>query len=152
MYFSFPCSLVLLVPDKIKLSTCFLYFLFSKKHLILSIAAGVTLEDPHTEDLSQEVRGFIFSRILVCVFNFSYFKLINEVKQSFYWIFFWNWKLEFLLEIIALEHNRNMIKATQYMYLLMTLWTLLFRKEITMLPIKINVDKLYWLHKEVLGR
>lgn len=26
---------------------------------------GVTLEDPHTEDLSQEVRGFIFSKILV---------------------------------------------------------------------------------------
>ncbi|KAF3637054.1 UDP-glucose:glycoprotein glucosyltransferase [Capsicum annuum] len=36
----------------------------NKKYLILSIAAGVTLEDPHTEDLSQEVRGFIFSRIL----------------------------------------------------------------------------------------
>jgi len=28
--------------------------------------AGVTLEDPRTEDLSQEVRGFIFSKILVC--------------------------------------------------------------------------------------
>ncbi|KAG5136474.1 hypothetical protein JHK82_021205 [Glycine max] len=27
--------------------------------------AGVTLEDPRTEDLSQEVRGFIFSKILV---------------------------------------------------------------------------------------
>ncbi|KAI8555132.1 hypothetical protein RHMOL_Rhmol05G0150600 [Rhododendron molle] len=26
--------------------------------------AGVTLEDPHTEDLGQEVRGFIFSKIL----------------------------------------------------------------------------------------
>ncbi|XP_020232566.1 probable WRKY transcription factor 65 [Cajanus cajan] len=25
---------------------------------------GVTLEDPRTEDLSQEVRGFIFSKIL----------------------------------------------------------------------------------------
>ncbi|KAK6156984.1 hypothetical protein DH2020_011232 [Rehmannia glutinosa] len=29
-----------------------------------TIKKGVTLEDPHTEDLSQEVRGFIFSRIL----------------------------------------------------------------------------------------
>ncbi|PIN18202.1 UDP-glucose:glycoprotein glucosyltransferase [Handroanthus impetiginosus] len=29
-----------------------------------AIKKGVTLEDPHTEDLSQEVRGFIFSRIL----------------------------------------------------------------------------------------
>ncbi|PWA75078.1 UDP-glucose:glycoprotein glucosyltransferase [Artemisia annua] len=29
------------------------------------IKKGVTLEDPHTEDLSQEVRGFIFSKILV---------------------------------------------------------------------------------------
>ncbi|KAI7751028.1 hypothetical protein M8C21_007077 [Ambrosia artemisiifolia] len=28
------------------------------------IKKGVTLEDPHTEDLSQEVRGFIFSKIL----------------------------------------------------------------------------------------
>ncbi|KAK1430222.1 hypothetical protein QVD17_12804 [Tagetes erecta] len=28
------------------------------------IKKGVTLEDPHIEDLSQEVRGFIFSRIL----------------------------------------------------------------------------------------
>lgn len=28
------------------------------------VKKGVTLEDPHTEDLSQEVRGFIFSRIL----------------------------------------------------------------------------------------
>ncbi|KAF3955949.1 hypothetical protein CMV_018893 [Castanea mollissima] len=27
---------------------------------------GVTLEDPWTEDLSQEVRGFIFSKILQC--------------------------------------------------------------------------------------
>ena len=26
---------------------------------------GVALEDPKTEDLSQEVRGFIFSKILV---------------------------------------------------------------------------------------
>lgn len=30
------------------------------------LIAGVTLEDPRTEDLSQEVRGFIFSKILVC--------------------------------------------------------------------------------------
>ncbi|KAF2293846.1 hypothetical protein GH714_005095 [Hevea brasiliensis] len=30
-----------------------------------SIKKGVTLEDPRTEDLSQEVRGFIFSKILV---------------------------------------------------------------------------------------
>nr|DAD24321.1 TPA_asm: hypothetical protein HUJ06_025785 [Nelumbo nucifera] len=29
-----------------------------------TIKKGVTLEDPHTDDLSQEVRGFIFSRIL----------------------------------------------------------------------------------------
>ncbi|XP_059648174.1 UDP-glucose:glycoprotein glucosyltransferase isoform X1 [Cornus florida] len=29
-----------------------------------AIKKGVTLEDPHTEDLSQEVRGFIFSKIL----------------------------------------------------------------------------------------
>ncbi|KAL3814493.1 hypothetical protein ACJIZ3_015761 [Penstemon smallii] len=29
-----------------------------------TIKKGVTLEDPHTEDLSQEVRGFIFSKIL----------------------------------------------------------------------------------------
>ncbi|CAA0841506.1 UDP-glucose\\x3aglycoprotein glucosyltransferase [Striga hermonthica] len=29
-----------------------------------TVKKGVTLEDPHTEDLSQEVRGFIFSRIL----------------------------------------------------------------------------------------
>ncbi|XAR56342.1 hypothetical protein NMG60_11036790 [Bertholletia excelsa] len=29
-----------------------------------AIKKGVTLEDPHTEDLSQEVRGFIFSRLL----------------------------------------------------------------------------------------
>ncbi|KAF2293829.1 hypothetical protein GH714_005037 [Hevea brasiliensis] len=29
-----------------------------------SIKKGVTLEDPRTEDLSQEVRGFIFSKIL----------------------------------------------------------------------------------------
>ncbi|KAL0365044.1 UNVERIFIED_CONTAM: UDP-glucose:glycoprotein glucosyltransferase [Sesamum angustifolium] len=29
-----------------------------------TIKKGVTLEDPHTEDLSQEVRGFIFSQIL----------------------------------------------------------------------------------------
>ncbi|KAL7002014.1 hypothetical protein U1Q18_003164 [Sarracenia purpurea var. burkii] len=29
-----------------------------------AIRKGVTLEDPHTEDLSQDVRGFIFSRIL----------------------------------------------------------------------------------------
>lgn len=29
-----------------------------------AIKEGVTLEDPHTEDLSQEVRGFIFSKIL----------------------------------------------------------------------------------------
>ncbi|KAH6755044.1 EMS-MUTAGENIZED BRI1 SUPPRESSOR 1 [Perilla frutescens var. hirtella] len=29
-----------------------------------AIKKGVILEDPHTEDLSQEVRGFIFSRIL----------------------------------------------------------------------------------------
>lgn len=29
-----------------------------------AIKEGVTLEDPHTEDLGQEVRGFIFSRIL----------------------------------------------------------------------------------------
>ncbi|KAI3827826.1 hypothetical protein L1987_01912 [Smallanthus sonchifolius] len=28
------------------------------------IKKGVTLEDPHTEDLSQEVRGFIFSKVL----------------------------------------------------------------------------------------
>ncbi|KAF5177305.1 UDP-glucose:glycoprotein glucosyltransferase [Thalictrum thalictroides] len=28
------------------------------------IKKGITLEDPHTEDLSQEVRGFIFSKIL----------------------------------------------------------------------------------------
>ncbi|CAI9103836.1 OLC1v1002407C1 [Oldenlandia corymbosa var. corymbosa] len=28
------------------------------------VKKGVTLEDPHTEDLSQDVRGFIFSRIL----------------------------------------------------------------------------------------
>ncbi|XP_057977897.1 UDP-glucose:glycoprotein glucosyltransferase [Malania oleifera] len=28
------------------------------------IEKGVTLEDPHTEDLNQDVRGFIFSRIL----------------------------------------------------------------------------------------
>lgn len=31
-----------------------------------SWVVGVTLEDPRTEDLSQEVRGFIFSKILVC--------------------------------------------------------------------------------------
>ncbi|KAL0384582.1 UNVERIFIED_CONTAM: UDP-glucose:glycoprotein glucosyltransferase [Sesamum radiatum] len=31
---------------------------------IYLLMAGVTLEDPHTEDLSQEVRGFIFSQIL----------------------------------------------------------------------------------------
>ncbi|KAL7172520.1 hypothetical protein ACSBR2_032079 [Camellia fascicularis] len=30
-----------------------------------AIKKGVTLEDPHTEDLSQEVRGFIFSRIVI---------------------------------------------------------------------------------------
>ncbi|XP_059648175.1 UDP-glucose:glycoprotein glucosyltransferase isoform X2 [Cornus florida] len=30
-----------------------------------AIKKGVTLEDPHTEDLSQEVRGFIFSKILI---------------------------------------------------------------------------------------
>jgi hypothetical protein len=29
------------------------------------VLAGVALEDPKTEDLSQEVRGFIFSKILV---------------------------------------------------------------------------------------
>ncbi|KAG5548754.1 hypothetical protein RHGRI_014196 [Rhododendron griersonianum] len=29
-----------------------------------TIKKGVTLEDPHTEDLGQEVRGFIFSKIL----------------------------------------------------------------------------------------
>ncbi|KAK7302415.1 hypothetical protein RJT34_13304 [Clitoria ternatea] len=29
-----------------------------------TIKKGVTLEDPHTEDLSQEVRGFIFSKIM----------------------------------------------------------------------------------------
>ncbi|KAK8617673.1 hypothetical protein V6N13_080581 [Hibiscus sabdariffa] len=29
-----------------------------------TVKKGVTLEDPHTEDLSQEVRGFIFSKIL----------------------------------------------------------------------------------------
>ncbi|KAL3638178.1 hypothetical protein CASFOL_018048 [Castilleja foliolosa] len=29
-----------------------------------TVKKGVTLEDPHTEDLSQEVRGFIFSRVL----------------------------------------------------------------------------------------
>lgn len=29
-----------------------------------AIKKGVTLEDPHTEDLSQDVRGFIFSKIL----------------------------------------------------------------------------------------
>ncbi|KAF9602136.1 hypothetical protein IFM89_025181 [Coptis chinensis] len=29
-----------------------------------TIKKGITLEDPHTEDLSQEVRGFIFSKIL----------------------------------------------------------------------------------------
>ncbi|CDO97565.1 unnamed protein product [Coffea canephora] len=29
-----------------------------------AVKKGVTLEDPHTEDLSQDVRGFIFSRIL----------------------------------------------------------------------------------------
>ncbi|XP_060167686.1 UDP-glucose:glycoprotein glucosyltransferase isoform X1 [Lycium barbarum] len=29
-----------------------------------TVKKGVTLEDPHTEDLSQEVRGFVFSRIL----------------------------------------------------------------------------------------
>lgn len=29
-----------------------------------AIKKGLTLEDPHTEDLSQEVRGFIFSKIL----------------------------------------------------------------------------------------
>ncbi|KAK6915977.1 UGGT, thioredoxin-like domain 1 [Dillenia turbinata] len=29
-----------------------------------AIKKGVTLEDPHTEDLSQEIRGFIFSKIL----------------------------------------------------------------------------------------
>ncbi|CAN4108103.1 unnamed protein product [Withania somnifera] len=29
-----------------------------------TVKKGVTLEDPHTEDLSQEVRGFIFARIL----------------------------------------------------------------------------------------
>lgn len=28
--------------------------------------AGVILEDPRTEDLSQEIRGFIFHKILVC--------------------------------------------------------------------------------------
>ncbi|XP_024024438.1 UDP-glucose:glycoprotein glucosyltransferase isoform X2 [Morus notabilis] len=29
-----------------------------------TVKKGITLEDPHTEDLSQEVRGFIFSKIL----------------------------------------------------------------------------------------
>ena len=37
---------------------------------------GITLEDPHTEDLSQEVRGFIFSKMLVSIIlslpNFYY--------------------------------------------------------------------------------
>ena len=44
--------------------------------MILSLAqlriAGVTLEDPRTEDLSQEVRGFIFSKILVCKLTFVF--------------------------------------------------------------------------------
>jgi UDP-glucose:glycoprotein glucosyltransferase len=34
-----------------------------------AIKKGVALEDPKTEDLSQEVRGFIFSKILVCFFQ-----------------------------------------------------------------------------------
>lgn len=38
---------------------------------MLLLVAGVTLEDPRTEDLSQEVRGFIFSKILVCTSQFS---------------------------------------------------------------------------------
>lgn len=28
---------------------------------------GVILEDPRTEELNQEVRGFIFSKLLVCI-------------------------------------------------------------------------------------
>lgn len=51
--------------------------------------AGVTLEDPHTEDLSQEVRGFIFSRILVCSLSYPFtnknlsinFSVINERQE-----------------------------------------------------------------------
>lgn len=45
---------------------------------------GVTLEDPHTEDLSQDVRGFIFSRILVGLFSLpsqdllTYFNLMDQ--------------------------------------------------------------------------
>lgn len=50
----------------------------------------MTLEDPHTEDLSQEVRGFIFSRILVCSFSHPlgqviYFfkkKIMNEKQEK----------------------------------------------------------------------
>ncbi|XP_022763284.1 UDP-glucose:glycoprotein glucosyltransferase-like isoform X2 [Durio zibethinus] len=40
-----------------------------------TIKKGVTLEDPRTEDLSQEVRGFIFSKILVCYPIFFQYKL-----------------------------------------------------------------------------
>ena len=45
--------------DFISLISCWLALLF------LSFPR-VALEDPKTEDLSQEVRGFIFSKILVC--------------------------------------------------------------------------------------
>ena len=45
--------------------------------------AGVTLEDPHTEDLSQEVRGFIFSKILVSFWASHIFLHCNLMSQYF---------------------------------------------------------------------
>lgn len=33
---------------------------------IARLISGITLEDPRIEDLTQEVRGFIFSKIIVC--------------------------------------------------------------------------------------
>jgi hypothetical protein len=55
---------------------------------------GAALEDPKTEDLSQEVRGFIFFKILVrSLFsghlNFSLHQLAVPVTHT-YWIFYWS--------------------------------------------------------------